>query len=173
MAKTKKKTITNVSFDDAQQASEQFAVSSNKLAKIEAKMNEEINKVKSKYQDEITDLKVDMEEPVEVLEVFAKEQKDTWGKKKSFEMLHCTIGFRTGMPKVDKSKKFTWDAVVELMKRSKAFKGFIRTKDEINKDAILAEKNEEVLAALKDECYVEVVQDESFYVEAKREELAA
>ncbi len=171
MTRIKKKVIANVTLEQAQEASELFATTSTKLAKVEAKMNEEINRVKSKYQDEITELQEAREEPQEILQVFADEQKTEWGKKKSMELLHCTIGFRTGQPKVDKSKKFTWDAVLELMKKNKLFKPFVRTKDEINKEAILAEKNEETLKLLKDECYVEIKQDESFYVEVKKEEL--
>lgn len=171
MTRIKKKVIANVTLEQAQEASELFATTSTKLAKVEAKMNEEINRVKSKYQDEITELHETLEEPQEVLQVFADEQKSDWGKKKSMELLHCTIGFRTGTPKVDKSKKFTWDAVLELMKKNKLFKPFVRTKDEINKEAILAEKNEETLKLLKEECYVEIKQDESFYVEVKKEEV--
>lgn len=171
MTRIKKKVIANVTLEQAQEASESFATTSTKLAKVEAKMNEEINRVKSKYQEEITDLHEALEEPQEVLQVFADEQKTEWGKKKSFDLLHTVIGFRTATPKVDKSKKFTWDAVLELMKKNKAFKAFIRTKDEINKEAILAEKNEETLKLLKEECYVEIKQDENFFVEVKKEDL--
>ena len=173
MTRTKKKTFTNVTMDEAQTAAELFATNKTRLDKIEAKMNEEINKVKSKYKDEVTEINEELEEPTQVLEAFAKEQKSNWGKKKSIELLHCTIGFRTGTPKVDKNKKFTWDAIAELLQKNKLFKGFIRTKTEINKDAILAEKNEALLEQLKDECYVEVVQDETFFVALKKEELAA
>lgn len=173
MAKTKKLTISNVSLEQAQEASEQYAKSATSLAKVEAKMNEEINKVKSKYQDEITTLKEELDEPMETLEVFAKEQKDNWGKKKSHELLHCVIGFRTGTPKVVKDKKFTWDGITELLSKSKIFKPFIRSTEEINKEAIIACKDENLLISLKKECYLEVTQEESFYVEAKKEELVS
>jgi phage host-nuclease inhibitor protein Gam len=173
MARTKKKIFINVSLEQAQEASEVYATTSNRLAKIEAKMNEEINRVKSKYSDDITTLTELLEEPFEVLQVFAEEQQSTWGKRKSFDLLHCIVGFRTGTPKVVKDKKFTWDAVVELMKKNKIFSGFIRTQEEVNKEAILCEKNEKLLKQLKDECYVTTAQDESFYVEPKVEEVAA
>lgn len=171
MAKTKKATIANVTLEQAQEASEQYSQISDRLIKIEGKMNEEINRVKSKYKDEITDLQEQLEAPVEVLEVYAKEQQPSWGKKKSMELLHTVIGFRTGTPKVEKNKKFTWDAVTELLQKSgKKFSDYLRTKTEINKEAILAIKDEQLLRDLKEECYIEVVQTETFYVEAKREE---
>lgn len=168
-----KKTISNVSLDQAQQASETVAQKQTRIESMEAKMNEEINKVKSKYQEEVTELKEAIEEPMQILEVFAKEQQSTWGKKKSMELMHSIIGFRTGQPKVVKDKKFTWDAVLELMKKNKVFKPFIRSTEELNKEAILSEKNEAVINMLKEDCYVSVDQDEKFYVEVKKEEIPA
>jgi phage host-nuclease inhibitor protein Gam len=167
----KKKVISNVTLDDAQEASQQYAASFNKLKKIEVKMNEEINRVKDKYADDIAAIKEEMAEPYEVLQVFTTENKTTWGKKKSFELLHCIIGLRTGTPKVIKDKKFTWPAILELLKKNTVFKPFIRTTEEINKEAILAEKNEAILGQLKEECFVSIDQDESFYVTPKEEEV--
>lgn len=168
-----KKTYTNITLEEAQEASQQFATTKNKLAKIEAKMNEEINKVKAKYADQVTELSEELEEPAEILEVFAKEQKNNWGKKKSLELLHCIIGFRTGTPKVGKKKGFSWEAVLELMKKNALFEKFIRKTEEINKETILAEKDEKLLQKLQDLCFISVDQDEKFYVEPKVEELAA
>jgi phage host-nuclease inhibitor protein Gam len=174
MAKRVSKTvIANVTVEQAQQASNEFATGHTRLEKIEAKMNEEINKVKSKYQEEITEVKESIDQPYEMLQVFASEQKTAWGKKKSMELLHCTVGFRTGTPKVVKDKKFTWDAVLELLKKNKLFKPFVRTTEEINKESILAENDENLLKQLKEECYVEVDQDEKFFVTVKKEELVA
>jgi phage host-nuclease inhibitor protein Gam len=171
--RVKKKTFSGVTLDEAQVASEKFAVTKNKLEAVEAKMNEKLNKVKSEYQDQITELKEELEEPQEILETFAKEQKASWGKKKSIELLHTIIGFRTGTPKVIKDKKFTWDGVLELISKNSLLKGFVRTKEEINKEAIIAEKDENILKLLKDECFVEVDQDETFFVQPKKEEVAA
>jgi phage host-nuclease inhibitor protein Gam len=173
MAKTKKTTISNVTLEQAQAASETFAVAANQLEKLEAKMNEEIDQVKSKYMDNITEQKNQMNEPVEVLEVFAKEQQESWGKKKSLELLHCIIGFRTGTPKVSKDAKFTWPAITELLKKKSAmFSEFLREISEVNKEAVLSCKDEVKLAMLKEECYISIDQGESFYVTSKKENVA-
>lgn len=166
----KKKVIQGVTLEAAQEASELYAVTSNKLAKIEAKMNDEINKIKSKYQDDITDLKENMEEPFQVLEVFAKENQEAWGKRKSTELLHCTIGFRTGTPKVVKDKKFTWDGITEIV--SKLFPNLVRVKSELDKDAIIALRDEDGFKEIKEKCWIDVTQDETFFVSPKIEELA-
>ena len=91
MSRLKKKTISNVTLEQAQAASQHFAVQHNKLSKVQAKLNEDINKVRNRYAEEITALQESLEEPAEILEVFAKEQKESWGKKKSLELLHTVI----------------------------------------------------------------------------------
>jgi phage host-nuclease inhibitor protein Gam len=169
MTRIKKKVISNVTLEVAQEASAAFATAAVKLDKVQAKMNDEINKVKTKYQDEITDLQESLAEPQYVLEVYADEQKENWGKRKSMELLHCTIGYRTGMPKVVKDKKFTWDGVTDLVR--KLFPDLVRSKVELDKDAVIAMSKEDGFKAIKEQCYLDVVQDESFYVEAKKEEL--
>lgn len=169
MAREKKKIQSNVSIDKAQEASARYAECSTRLAKIEAKMNERINKVRDEYQDEITQLSEEKEQHFGVLEVFAKEQMKTWGKRKSLELLHSVIGFRTGTPKVIKDKKFTWDGIVELVKEK--FPSLVRVKSELNKEAIIALRGEDDFFKLKKSCYVDVVQEETFYVEPKIEVL--
>jgi len=77
---------------------------------------------------------------------------------------------RTGAPKLVKDKKFTWDAVTELLK--KTFPNFIRQTYEINKEALIALRDQEEFKAIKEACYVDVAQDESFYVEANKEDLS-
>jgi phage host-nuclease inhibitor protein Gam len=170
--KTKKKVFAGVTLEQAQEASRLYAVRQTQLASIEAKMNTEINKVKEKYQDQVTELKELLDEPVAILESYATASKDGW-KKKSMELLHTVIGFRTNPPKVNKKAAFTWKAVLELLQQHK-MKRFIRTVEEINKEEILAldaEKDKAVLNQLQENAGVFIDQDETFYVELKKEDV--
>jgi len=172
MTRLKKPVLANITLERAQEASQLFAQTHTSLSKVQAKLNEELNKVRSKYQEDITRLQEALEAPAQVLEVFAKEQQNNWGKRKSLELVHCVIGFRTGTPKVVKDKKFTWDAVLELVKKHKALsKLFVRTKEELNKEAILATKDQAILGQLKEDAYISIDQEECFFVEAKQEEI--
>jgi phage host-nuclease inhibitor protein Gam len=172
----KKNASTSCSIEQAQEASKTVAEKSNKLEKIEAKMNEELNKVKTRYSDEITEINEELVEPKAMLEVFANEQRGSWGEKKSFELVHTILGFRTGNPKVNKQKQFTWDAVLDLLKKNKKFKQFIRVKEEINKEAILLlnaseKKDKLLLKQLNDKCYLFIDQTETFFITPKKEEV--
>lgn len=170
-SRTKKKVLANITLEEAQEASETFVANATKLARIEVKMNEEINRIKSKYTDEITALTNAQVHPTEVLNVFATEQQKNWGKKKSFELMHSIIGFRTGTPKVTKNKKYTWEGITDIVKE--AFPELVRTKDELNKEAIIAlSKNEEEFSDVREQCFIDVIQEETFYVEEKKEAIS-
>lgn len=173
MSRTKKKVLANITLEEAQEASQKFTDNATRLAEIEAKMNRAINNFKTKYQDEITQLKEGQVEPIAILTVYATEQRKTWGKRKSLELLHSIIGFRTGMPKVTKNKKFTWEGITEMVKE--LFPEYVRSVDELDKEAIIAlskDTEDEDFKEIKEKCFIDVVQDETFFVEVKKEEIA-
>lgn len=167
--RAKKIVITNVSHEEAEHAMAAFAQCNTQLKLIESRMEEEKQQVDNKFLGEISRLKDSMDEQVKVLQVYGQQYKDGW-KGKSLALIHGKIGFRTGNPKLIKDRKFTWDAVTELLK--KAFPAFVRTSYEINKEALIAFRDNKEFEGIKEHCYVDVVQDESFFVEANTEELS-
>jgi phage host-nuclease inhibitor protein Gam len=167
--RAKKILITNISHEDAQQAMSVFAKCNTQLKLIETKMEEEKQQIDNKFLGEVARLKSTMEEQLEMLQVYGQKNKDNW-KGKSLELIHGKIGFRTGNPKLVKDRKFTWDAVTELLK--KAFPDFVRMTYEINKEALIACRDKKEFDEIKDSCYVDVIQDEAFYVEANSEDLS-
>ena len=89
-------------------------------------------------------------------------------KRKSLETTHGTIGFRTGTPKLKTLKGFTWNAVVNMLKEF--LPGYVRTSEEANKEKLLADRESEEVVALFPKVGITVVQDETFFVEPKKEE---
>lgn len=146
-----------------------FAQCNTQLKGIESRIEEEKHQIDNKYLEEITQLKDSMEEQLKLLQVYGQQYKDSW-KGKSLALLHGKIGFRTGNPKLVKDKKFTWDAVTELLK--KTFPAFVRTSYEINKEALIAHRDHQEFDKIRENCYVDVTQDETFFVEANTEELS-
>jgi phage host-nuclease inhibitor protein Gam len=169
MTRLKKKVFLKVSMDQAQEASTKYSEISTLLMQIEGQLNERINLIKNEYQEMITELIEKRKQHFETLESFAKEQKDNWGKRKSFELLHSVIGFRTGTPKVTKDRKFSWEHVLELVKEK--CPAFVRVKCELDKEAIIAMRDEEQFLDLQKSCFVDVIQDEVFFVDPKLIEL--
>ncbi len=169
MAREAKKVITSATREDAENAMSTLASINSQLKKLEAKIETEKQRIDEKYKDDIVSLQKQATEPKEVLEVWAKADCRNW-EAKSFDLVHGTIGFRTGMPKVEKNKKFTWDAVTELL--SKHFPSLVRTKTEPNKEAIIAMRYDADFEKVIEKCYINVVQDETFFTQPKEEELA-
>jgi phage host-nuclease inhibitor protein Gam len=170
MSKVKKTTQASVTLEQAEQAAQQFAQASNRLGTIEAAMNKSIEQVRSKYQDEILELKTQQEDVLPMLEAYAIGAKDSW-EGRSMDLTHARIGFRMGTPKVDKAKGFTWDAILALVKGNKALaRDFVRTKEELDKKAIL-DADAKTKKALEDKAKILIVQDETFYVEEHKEQV--
>ena len=169
MFREKKKLIINVHYDEAQEASAKYADVSARLGVIEAQLNDRINRIRDQFQEEIIQLNMEKERQMEVLETYAKEQKCNWGKRKSVELLHSVIGFRTGTPKVTKDRKFSWEDVLDMVKEK--FPSLVRVKCELDKEAIISMREEAQFQDLQKTCFVDVVQEETFFVEAKLQSL--
>ena len=106
----------------------------------------------------------------DVLQAYAMENRnELFSKRKSLETTHGTLGFRTGTPKLKTLKGFTWASVLNLLKEF--LPGYVRTIEEPAKDKLLADREDEEVAALFPKVGVKVTQDEAFFVELKQEDL--
>lgn len=169
MAREKKKVIVNVSREQAEDAMNVFAESANSLQKIEANMNTEITAIREKYQDKITAFNESKDEQFELLEVYAEETKEAWGKKKSFDLVHGTLGYRTGTPKLKFDKGFNSKSVTAIL--DEKYPAYVRTVVEMNKEKLIQDREADGFDAICKKAHISIVQDESFYVESKAEVL--
>lgn len=173
MAKRQKKTIiTGVSKEAAEEAFAAYAKAQAEHAKITAEIELQCAKIREKHQDKLSQLQGAMDENFDTLQSFATEnQAELFSKKKSLEMVHGTIGFRTGTPKLKTLKGFTWASALQLVKEF--LPGHIRATEEIAKDKLLADRDDDKVAENLSRCGIMVAQDETFFVEPKKEDGAA
>ena len=173
MAKRQKKTIiTGVSKEAAEEAFAIYARADAERAKITAEIELKCAQIREKHQERLAQLQTAQEEAFDTLQAFATEnQGELFTRKKSLEMTHGTIGFRTGTPKLKTLRGFTWASALQLVKEF--LPGFIRMTEEIAKDKLLADRDSEEVASNMARCGIAVTQDETFYVEPKKEEGAA
>lgn len=169
MAKREKKTIhEGVTREEMEDAMSRYATAEAKYCSLTAKMDVEMTKIREKYADELARLDGEKEEAFDVLQSFALENKaDLFSKRKSLESVHGTIGFRTGTPKLKPAKGFTWASITNLLKEF--LPNYIRTTEEPAKDKILADREDEQVASNLSRVGITIVQDETFYVEVKKE----
>lgn len=170
MAKRVKKVIlSGITSEQMETAFAEYAAADAKLAKINATMDEQITRMREKYSEDIMKLQDLKDKSFEVVQAFAQENRDDlFSKKKSLDVAHGTFGFRTGTPKLKTLKGFTWESVKNLLK---AFlPAYIRTVEEPSKDKLLADRAIPEVADKFKMCGIEVVQDETFFIELKKEE---
>lgn len=137
-------------------------------------LDRELTAAREKYETPLATIGKQLEEKTALLETWAAANPGEFPKnRKSLEMLHGTIGYRTGTPKLTKLAKWTWDRVLEKVKDLQ-LSTFVRTKEELNKEAIISAVQEaRILPEEARQFGVAVVQEEAFFVEPKLEEQAA
>jgi phage host-nuclease inhibitor protein Gam len=173
MSKTREKklVIAGVTREKAEEAFAAYAIADARQQKITARMDIDISKIREKYQEDLNALQEQKDQTFELMQVFATEQKDVlFGKKKSMEMVHGILGFRTGTPKLKTRKGFTWPSVTNLLKEF--LPSYVRTSEEPAKDKLLADREIPEVLDLFPKVGIFVDQDETFFVEPKKEEMA-
>lgn len=182
MATRQKKTlIQGITAEQANDAFASYAKADAQINKINADIELQCAKIREKRADELTRLSDEREKAFDTLQAYAVEnQTELFTKKKSLEMTHGTIGFRTGTPKLKTLKGFTWASALQLVKEF--LPGYVRQTEEIAKDKLLADRDSDVMVAgdplgpgkpMREQmakCGIAVTQDETFYVEPKKEE---
>lgn len=169
--KREKKTVyTGITSEQMEQAFADYAKADARQQKITAEMDIQMAKIREKWQDELAKLAETKENAFDILQVYALENREIlFSKRKSLETTHGTLGFRTGTPTLKTRKGFTWASVLEMLKEF--MPNYVRTKEEPAKDKLLADREDEEVAALFPKVGVVVVQDETFFVEPKKEDL--
>ena len=170
MAKRMKKTVhTGVTRDEAEKAFAEFAAADAKVCSITAKMDMEMTKIREKYADQLADLTEVKEKNFEIVQTYATENKEElFQKRKSVESAHGIFGFRTGTPKLKTLKGFTWGAVLNLCKEY--LPEYVRATYEVAKDKLLADRDNEDVNQHFVKVGIMVSQDETFYLEPKKED---
>jgi len=171
MVKTREKKVVHSGVTPEQMniAFADYAKADARTQKISAEMDLAVTKIREKYQDELQKLGEVRDEAFAIMQTYGLEnQEELFSKKKSMETPHGIIGFRTGTPKLKNLKGFTWSAVTNLLKEF--LPDYIRTVEEPAKDKLLAERDNPEVADLFQKVGISVIQDETFFVEPKKEE---
>lgn len=161
------------SYEDADQTLLKIADCETQLQRAEAEMNEQIQKIRDEYEINTHGVRAIKASHEKELERFCILNKVDFEKSRSRELVHGKVGFRNTPPKVALlNRKYKWDTVLELLAKVRFGKDFIRTKDEINKEQVLAayaakEIDDQKLASVG----MKVDQTEEFFSVIKWEEI--
>ena len=166
----KKKIVVAPSKAEVGEVMQSFAEASSKIKELEAQEELQLLEIRKVYEEKARKLLEQKEVAIEKLEAFGVHNKDEFfSKRKSMHLHHGTIGFRTGTPKVSKPRSITWNKVIETLSEQKS--AFLRTRLEVDKDKIIASRDDKDLMNDLDQLGISVVQDETFYISLKEGEL--
>ncbi|HRU06583.1 MAG TPA: host-nuclease inhibitor Gam family protein [Candidatus Brocadiia bacterium] len=170
MPKTKSTVVQPVyeSWEEVDAALAELARANVERVKATAEMNRRLTEVRQQYAGRI-------EAAVEragllgaAIEVYVARHRKDLGDRKSRDLTHGVVGYRLDPPSLKTLKKCTWKSVLEALRDG--FQRFIRTKEEVNKEALLAAANAgELSADALANLGCEVAQDEQFRLELRYE----
>ena len=152
----------------------EYAAAQIGLERSKAEMEARILEVRKEFETELAALKLAAEAPFKQLELWARTHPEEFQGRKSVELTHGTIGFRTGMPRVTVKRGTDEDGLCKAL-AAQGCDRVVRTVRELDRDEIirLARSENEVERHLAEHLArdfgLKVSQTERFFADAKEE----
>ena len=131
-------------------------------------MEQRLKMVREEYEVELARINGLIQEKFPSLQQWADTHPDEFGKRKSLELLHGTIGYRTGQFQCKPLPGWTWDKVIAWLLNKSL--GYTVTKVNVDKEKLIADRETLTEQGLADRG-VRVFQEEAFFLEPKRESI--
>ena len=166
MTKTDKAKAARMTREDIEAAVRELCIASVRLDEEQARMNLELAAVRERYEPELAALSEIADEQTAIIRAWADAHPEEFATRKSIAMVHGTIGYRTGQPTLKPIRGVTWDKILAILRHN--LPHYVRVKEEVDKEAILADREQlgdENLKTLG----MRVEQAERFFVDVNRE----
>lgn len=166
-----------VSRDQAETLMNELAQAANDRRKFAAERDQAVLAINERFEGIFAAIDAAMKMKSGLLRAWAEASPEEFPVRnnkpvKSIELLSGTLGFRTGMPKLAPlNRGWTWEKITQAV--CELLPAFVRSKPEVDKEAILGQREEEAIKMILPHVGLKVVQDESFFVEPKLTENAA
>jgi phage host-nuclease inhibitor protein Gam len=164
---TKKSATTITTRDELERAMGQLAQHTIARSIYADTMDKRLTEVRAQFEGRLGELDESIDELFDDLNAWAVLHPDEFSNKKSLDLTHGTLGFRTTPPSLKPAKGVKWDHVLDMLK-CRGMQAYVRQAEEVNKEMLLQDRETigtEKLARLG----LEVRQDEKFYAEPKIE----
>ena len=135
-------------------------------------LEQNIAALRKAFAPEMTELAIQIDQETKLqLAWMVAHKADFDGPPRSIELPFGTVGYRLGQPRLKPISKWNWEKVLENMLEI-GQESFIRRTPEVDREALLAHKDEFGEDGLK-AIGLKVVQDDNPFVEIKRDKTAA
>lgn len=125
----------------------------------------EIADIRQKYRAPLAQLERYLDQETAWAETWARQNEGLFNDKRSLDCTHAVIGFRATPPRVERaSRKWNWSDIADKLGELAWGKRYLRQPAlEVNKEALLADRNELLAAELR-QVGLKIVRDERFYI---------
>lgn len=138
--------------------------------KILADKNAAVQQIEERCKEPLENIAAARKPLVAVIQQWAEAHPEEFAKRKSIELTHGTVGFRTGTPRLALlNRKWNWESALEAVKLM--LPAFVRSSPEIDKEALIAQRNDDAIAWALPRCGLQVRQDEGFFADPKLEQV--
>jgi len=138
--------------------------------RLTAERERQIKLVDERFGPRIAKCQESIDAGAELLRQWAEANPDVFAKRKSLDLTHGTIGWRTTTPKLVKKLKAAWNSAAFIERVRNAIGAlYIRTVPEVNREQIITDRASIPADALK-EAGLAIEQAERFFVEPKIED---
>jgi len=162
-----KKLSKNITPDQFGEAMASFAAIEHREEEIGKTVETEVNELLEKYRHELDALAQGKADAVDTIQSYCTSNKPTlFAKRRSIGTRHAIAGFRLGTPRLKTAKNTTWELMLPALKEK--LPAYVRQAEEPAKDQLLADRHKEHVAPVLVELGIQVVQEEHFYIEAKK-----
>ena len=177
MRKSMKKLGTTITTDEELEAAlGRYAEAMLQHEALTVDLEERVRQVRAEYEERFAPLAATGEAILKDMAAWAALNPERFAEKKSLELLHGTVGFRTGMPRVALERGRKEEDVVADMLDSGDAEAFLRRVVELDRQRIIAAwlgADGAAAEAMLGRFGIGVTQTERFYAEIKREEAAS
>ena len=136
----------------------------NQLARVQLEMDHAIKLIHDRHQPQLEAIAAQIKTAEAILEAWSVSHPADFKPNKSIESLHGVFGFRLGQPQLKPLKPLTWAKILDTLQRMPGAEKFVRTKAEVDKETILAQRNEIGELNLR-KIGVRVIQEERFFAD--------
>lgn len=154
--------------EQAEAAMDALSLATHRRGKLEAEMNLRLTTVRKHYETELAALAKTIKTETTRLRDWADADPTLFDKSRSLKLLHGTIGYRLTPFAVKLIRGFKMERVVALAKTILGA-NYVRTKEELDKDTILANRAQIPPATLAS-CGLRIEQGEAFYATPEKTE---
>lgn len=169
MKMKKQKTTTITTREELERVMGEFAQATIARGQLAFAMEARLNEIRHDYESRLAEFDEAIEAFLADLEAWAVMHPADFATRRSIDLVHGVIGFRTGQPALKTIKGVKWDHVLDMLKLANHLQ-YVRTEESVDKEAILAER-EQIGEKNLEKFGMRVEQAERFYAEPKLEQV--